>query len=92
MGKEAIRLKIYGTVQGVFFRQSTREKANELNISGWVRNCEDGSVEVEAEGEETGMKVFIEWCHRGPARAIVSKVEIKTIGQQNYSGFEIRRK
>lgn len=91
MKKKAIRLKISGTVQGVFFRQSALQKAIELNISGWVRNCEDGSVELEAEGEETGMKEFIEWCHRGPMRAVVSKVEIKTIGTKNHSGFEIRR-
>ena len=91
MGKKAIQLKKSGTVQGVFFRQSAQQKAIELGISGWVRNCEDGSVEVEAEGEESALQKFIAWCHRGPDRAKVSNLEIKTIEPQNYEGFEIRR-
>ncbi len=91
MEKVAVQIRISGIVQGVFFRQSTREKAIELNISGWVCNTADGAVALEAEGEEAAMKEFIGWCHRGPARADVSKVEIKTIGTKNYSGFEIRR-
>ena len=91
MEKEAIRLKIYGTVQGVFFRQSARQKAIELNICGWVRNCDDGSVEVEAEGEETAMQRFVAWCHHGPQRAKVNKVETEKMEMKNYIGFEIRR-
>ena len=91
MEKEAIRLKIYGTVQGVFFRQSTRQKAMELNISGWVRNTEDGCVEVEAEGEENTLKDFTAWCYHGPVHAKVRDVEEKIIERKNFLGFEIRR-
>lgn len=89
--KKAVQLKISGIVQGVFFRQSTMEKARELDICGWVRNCEDGSVEIEAEGEEDLLKVFIHWCHRGPQRAVVKNVEMKNIEAKNFSQFGIKR-
>ena len=91
MAVVAIYIKISGTVQGVFFRQSTRDKAQELDIKGWVRNCEDGSVEVEAEGDEMMLKVFVNWCHRGPQRAVVKEVESKSIPVKNHTNFEIKR-
>jgi len=89
--KKAVQLKITGTVQGVFFRQSTIEKARELDITGWVRNCEDGSVELEAEGDENLLRVFIQWCHRGPRNAVVSNVEISEMELKDRPGFEIKR-
>ncbi len=89
--KKAISLQIHGKVQGVYFRQSARQKAQELNISGRVRNCDDGSVEVEAEGEEEDMNKFIEWCHKGPAAALVDAVEIKTTAEKFFNGFEVRK-
>jgi len=89
--KQAVRLKISGIVQGVFFRQSTQQKARDLDISGWVRNCEDGSVEVEAEGEEDLLKVFSQWCYRGPQRAVVKNVTVTPAEPKNYKGFEVRR-
>ena len=88
---KAINIKIYGLVQGVFFRQHTLEKALELGIKGWVRNCSDGCVEAEAEGEEKALKKFIEWCHHGPSRAIVSKVDVSGTALKNFSSFQIKR-
>jgi acylphosphatase len=88
--KKAAYLKITGVVQGVFFRQSTMQKAQELDITGWVRNCEDGSVELEAEGDETLLKVFVQWCHRGPQRAVVSRVDEQPSEVKGYEGFEVR--
>jgi acylphosphatase len=88
---KAIHLKIQGVVQGVFFRQSTQEKANELGIKGWVRNCEDGTVEAEAEGHEQDLKRFVEWCHDGPQRASVDTVDVTPIALKNFSSFEIKR-
>lgn len=88
---KAIYLKISGTVQGVFFRQSTQQKALELGISGWVRNCNDGSVEVEAEGEEIPLNNFVSWCHSGPREASVTNVESRNMEMKNYEGFEVRR-
>ena len=66
--KKRVGLKIYGRVQGVFFRDSTRRKAKELNLTGWVENEPDGTVQIVAEGEEKDLKELIEWCrHGGPA-------------------------
>ena len=84
-----IILKIYGKVQGVFFRDSSRMKARELNLSGFARNELDGTVQIVAEGEEEKLKEFIEWCKnakpapekregwQGPDHAKVEKVEIE---------------
>jgi len=89
--KQAVQLKIIGTVQGVFFRQSTVEKARELDITGWVRNCEDGSVEIEAEGDENLLRAFVHWCHHGPRNAKVVEVEEVVVEIKNRNKFEIKR-
>ena len=86
-----IRTKIIGRVQGVFFRASTREQAVELGIRGFVRNLEDGSVELEAEGEEESLHDLLRWCQHGPPSARVDKVEMKWIEPQQAVGeFAIR--
>lgn len=76
--KKQVVLKIYGKVQGVFFRDSTERKAKELNLSGWVKNEPDGTVRIVAEGEEKDLKELIEWCRAGGAKyARVEKVDIE---------------
>lgn len=75
--KKQIVLKIYGKVQGVFFRDGSRRKAKELNLSGSVSNEPDGTVAVVAEGEEKDLKEFIEWCKNGPDHAKVDKVDVE---------------
>ena len=89
--KQSVHLKIKGVVQGVFFRQSTVEKARELDITGWIRNCEDGSVEMEAEGDESLLNVFVQWCNRGPRNAKVTDVEKTDAPLKGHAGFEIKR-
>jgi acylphosphatase len=82
---------ISGIVQGVFFRYSTRQKAAELGISGWVRNCLDGRVETVIEGEAEKVKKMIGWCRKGPPQASVT--EVKTTWEEykgEFSGFYIR--
>jgi acylphosphatase len=88
---KAVHLKIFGRVQGVFFRQRTKDKAIELGINGWVRNCEDGCVEGESEGEEKSLQEFIEWCHRGSEKSHVTKIDVSEVEQKNYSDFQIKR-
>lgn len=66
-----VRLKISGRVQGVCFRHYCREQAEQLGMKGVVRNNDDGSVEVVAEGEEESIKSFIAWCRHGPPAARV---------------------
>ncbi len=76
--KKRTGLKIYGRVQGVFFRDSSQRKAKELNLSGWVENVPDGTVQIVAEGEEKDLKELIEWCrHGGTKYAKVDNVDIE---------------
>ena len=69
-----IHLIVEGRVQRVCFRDSTRMKAVELEIKGWVKNRTDGTVEIVAEGPEPNMQRFLEWCYEGPPYAAVSKI------------------
>ena len=74
-----IRAHVYisGRVQGVFYRSTTRDRAEQLGLTGWVRNTSDGKVEAIFEGEETAIKDIIVWCHKGPRSADVSDVTVE---------------
>ncbi len=73
---KAAHVYIYGHVQGVCFRATARVKAVTLGLTGYVRNLPDGSVELEAEGEEQALRELISWCHQGPPAARVDRVEV----------------
>ena len=88
---KSIHIKVHGRVQGVFFRKFTREKANELGVKGSVRNAADGTVEIEATASSETLTVFINWCHHGPERAVVNKVEVTESPLKNFTSFEITR-
>jgi acylphosphatase len=75
--KKQIVLKISGKVQGVFFRDTSSIKAREFNLSGWVKNNIDGTVSMLAEGEDTDLRSFIEWCKYGSDDANVENVDVK---------------
>jgi Acylphosphatases len=77
MARVRAHVWISGRVQGVFFRAHTKELADELSLTGWVRNLPDGRVEAVFEGEEDAVKRAIEWCKRGPPLASVEKVEVR---------------
>jgi len=77
-----VKIKIYGLVQGVFFRESAKEKAKELNIFCNPQNMADGTVEIAAEGEEKNVLQFIEWCKIGPVYAKIEKVEITKVSHE----------
>jgi acylphosphatase len=72
-----VRLRINGRVQGVFFRYDARQQAQLLHLSGWVRNCSDGSVEALVEGTEEAVQHFVRWAQRGPSQARVDRVEVQ---------------
>ena len=69
-----VRLSITGRVQGVGFRESMRVVAHALEINGWVRNCDDGSVEAITQGNEYAIEQLVAWCHNGPPGANVKFV------------------
>ncbi len=71
-----VQIHIRGRVQGVCFRMYAQEKAECLGLTGWIRNCDDGSVETLAEGEESLLKDFVEWHRLGPPHACVNSVNV----------------
>lgn len=89
--KKHFGIRISGRVQGVFFRASTKEKAESLRLQGFVRNEPDGSVYAEAEGEEEGLNAFVDWCRHGPPLALVEKCVIEEGPVKNFSHFIIER-
>jgi acylphosphatase len=89
--KKSYSIHVSGKVQGVFFRASTKDKADELSINGFVRNERDGSVYIEASGEEDQLNQFVAWCKHGPRAARVEKCDVKEIAVLDFVGFEIRR-
>ncbi|HRH94039.1 MAG TPA: acylphosphatase [Candidatus Peribacteria bacterium] len=91
MQQRSVSIHITGTVQGVFFRHNTQMRADELGVKGFVRNEPDGSVFIAAEGEASHVKLFIEWCKRGPEAAVVEGVEVRDADFAGYSSFDVRR-
>lgn len=85
-----VHLRIWGRVQGVFFRASTRDKAVLLGLRGWVRNRSDGTVEAVAEGEEAALQALVAWVHRGPPIADVTEVEVMWEEEAGLRSFEVR--
>ena len=82
-------VKIHGNVQGVGFRYHAKQAADDLGVFGWVKNESDGSVMLEAEGEEKILIQFLQWCRTGPRYAKIEKVDIAVSDIKNYSDFKI---
>jgi len=90
MSQVRARVVIEGRVQGVFFRDSTRQEAQRLGVTGWVRNRRDGSVEALLEGEEEKVRALIRWCEQGPPLAQVRRVSVAWEDYQGeFKGFRI---
>jgi acylphosphatase len=85
-----IRITVTGRVQGVSYRHSARTMARYLGIKGFVRNMNDGSVYIEAEGEAETLGKFVIWCRKGPDFARVEKADTQEIPVRNDSVFAIR--
>ena len=79
MSLVARRCFVSGLVQGVFFRASTRQKANELGLRGFAANLDDGRVEVLMVGDPNATRQLTEWLHHGPPAARVSQVQIEDV-------------
>jgi acylphosphatase len=84
------KLIISGTVQGVSYRAWMTQKANQLNIWGWVRNLEDGTVEALIYGDEDVLEELVLDCKQGPGLAQVNNIEIEDMEYDGTVGFEVR--
>jgi len=89
MNLKHLNINIYGLVQGVFFRTSAKEQADSLNLTGFAKNMPDGSVYIEAEGEENSLDKFVKWCNSGPSMARVEKVVVSEGSLKNFKEFEV---
>jgi acylphosphatase len=82
-------IKITGKVQGVFFRKFAKEKADELKVTGIVKNLNDGSVYAEAEGGNMATQMFLDWCGIGSPQAVVTSVDVEMKEKIGYTDFRI---
>ena len=91
MARRRVIVRVEGTVQGVYFRDYTQQEARRLDLSGWVRNRPDGSVEAVLEGEEKQVETMLSWLERGSPMADVKKVTATDEKVQDvHTAFSIR--
>lgn len=84
------RVVAHGRVQGVFFRDSARERARAHGVSGWVRNRDDGAVEAVIEGPPEAVERVMRFLQTGPPQASIENVEVREEEPEGLSGFEVR--
>ena len=85
-----VHLIIHGHVQGVCYRDSMRREAQRMAVTGWVRNCEDGTVEAVVHGTAEAVDALLRWANRGPKHARVERVDVRP-EDGSYTGFAILR-
>jgi acylphosphatase len=92
MGDERVRcrVRVFGRVQGVWFRGATQRRARRLGLSGWVRNREDGSVEAVFEGGRAAVEAAVAFCRAGPPGARVERVDRCDETPEGLRGFDVR--
>jgi len=86
----AVRVVVTGAVQGVGFREATRRRARELGLMGWVRNDDDGSVAVHAEGAPAAVDALVAFLHEGPRAAVAGHVSVESVKVEGHEQFAIR--
>ena len=84
------RIVVRGRVQGVFFRDTTRRRAESLGVAGWATNRADGTVEVVAEGKPDAVERLVDFLREGPRRADVDDVDVSEEQPEGLSGFDVR--
>ncbi|MEK6840578.1 MAG: acylphosphatase [Nanoarchaeota archaeon] len=87
--KKSVRIYIEGTVQGIFFRSFMKENAERHNVKGFVRNLEDGRIEVFLEGNTDDVNKMIELCKKGPKHSEIRNVEVKDEKFQDFKNFKV---
>ncbi|MCU1716762.1 acylphosphatase [Pseudomonas sp. 5P_3.1_Bac2] len=91
MARQCVHGYVSGRVQGVRFRQSSAEQAQLWDLDGWVRNLDDGRVELLFEGEEGAVTLMRAWLEHGPQQAQVTGLELHEQPLQGVAGFIVRR-
>jgi acylphosphatase len=91
MAEVARHVRVTGRVQGVFYRAWAQRQAPGLGVSGWIRNCADGSVEAHLGGEEHCVARMIERMRNGPSNAVVDEISVEDAPAENLGRFELRR-
>ena len=86
----ARRVTVHGHVQGVFFRDSTRRRADAAGVAGWVANRPDGTVVAHLEGAPEDVEVLVDYARRGPRGAEVTRVDVRDVPPEGLSGFDVR--
>ncbi len=86
---KTIKVKIYGIVQGVYFRDFIEFSALQLDVKGWIKNCEDGTVEAEFQGSNLNLYKMLELCKKGPMTSKVDKIETIEADQEPFPDFKI---
>jgi acylphosphatase len=86
----ARHVRVTGLVQGVFFRAWTKEQADELGVTGWVRNCRDGSVEAQIEGDAQSLDQLVDRLRRGPPSARVEDLQAEEVQPDGSEQFDVR--
>jgi acylphosphatase len=91
-----LKAKIFGRVQGVYFRKTTQSTARDLGLLGWIQNLPDGSVELEAIGNENALKKLLSFCQKGPELAEVERVDVEwdeasELDLKEFSEFKVKR-
>jgi len=87
--KKSVRIYIDGNVQGVFFRAFVKENAERHDVKGFVRNLEDGRIEIFAEGEPENVDKVVELCKKGPKHSQIKKFEMKAENFQDFKTFKV---
>jgi acylphosphatase len=87
--RKHLDIKVFGRVQGVNFRSAAETKAADLGIAGFIKNEADGSLYLEAEGEEAELRNFVDWCKTGTPWSEVERVEVSEGGTRNFIDFEV---
>jgi acylphosphatase len=89
--QETISITVTGKVQGVFYRQSAKEKALELGLTGTVKNLPNGNVQIMASGTAQQLNALVAWCKQGPPRAVVEQVQVEKMAPHAFFGFTVQR-
>jgi len=90
MSRKRAHVHVSGKVQGVYYRATTRDRAIEKGVDGWVRNLDDGRVEAVFEGDPDAVDEMVEFCYEGSSMAKVSTVEVSEKPPDGLDGFEVR--